>query len=214
MSSFVLKLIALIAMTFDHLGYAIYNSSSWMNYVGRIAFPIFAWQITIGFEKTRNVKMYIFKLFAAAMISQPIYMLFLSRITENIYSLNILFTLCLGLICLYVWKKSNLLGILAIFIACIIANYCQFDYGYYGIIMIVIFYIFRNNNALMILMQLVNLLVYYVNTFNEIQLCSIIAFCVILLYNGRRGKRIQYLFYGFYPLHLLAIYLIDKYFLV
>ncbi|MDD4066955.1 MAG: TraX family protein [Clostridia bacterium] len=214
MSSFVLKLIALIAMTFDHLGYAIYNSSSWMNYVGRIAFPIFAWQITIGFEKTRNVKMYIFKLFAAAMISQPIYMLFLSRITENIYSLNILFTLCLGLICLYVWKKSNLLGILAIFIACIIANYCQFDYGYYGIIMIVIFYIFRNNNPLMILMQLVNLLVYYVNTFNEIQLCSIIAFCVILLYNGRRGKRIQYLFYGFYPLHLLAIYLIDKYFLV
>lgn len=214
MSSFVLKLIALIAMTFDHLGYAIYNSSSWMNYVGRIAFPIFAWQITIGFEKTRNVKMYIFKLFAAAMISQPIYMLFLSRITENIYSLNILFTLCLGLICLYVWKKSNLLGILAIFIACIIANYCQFDYGYYGIIMIVIFYIFRNNNVLMILMQLVNLSIYYVNISNEIQLCSIIAFCFILLYNGRRGKRIQYLFYGFYPLHLLAIYLIDKYFLV
>lgn len=214
MSSFVLKLIALIAMTFDHLGYAIYNSISWMNYIGRIAFPIFAWQITIGFEKTSNVKLYIFKLFAAAMISQPIYMLFLSLITSNIYKLNILFTLCLGLICLYVWKKSNLLGILAIFIACIIANYCQFDYGYYGIIMIVIFYIFRNNNALMILMQLVNLLIHYVNTFNEIQLYSIIAFCFILLYNGKRGKRIQYLFYGFYPLHLLTIYLIDKYFLV
>lgn len=214
MSSFVLKLIALIAMTFDHLGYAIYNSISWMNYIGRIAFPIFAWQITIGFEKTSNVKLYIFKLFAAAMISQPIYMLFLSLITSNIYKLNILFTLCLGLICLYVWKKSNLFGILAIFIACIIANYCQFDYGYYGIIMIVIFYIFRNNNALMILMQLVNLSIYYVNTSNEIQLYSIIAFCFILLYNGKRGKRIQYLFYGFYPLHLLAIYLIDKYFLV
>ena len=99
MSSFVLKLIAMIAMTMDHLSYVLYNDISWLNYIGRLAFPIFAWQIAVGFEKTRDVKLYVFRLFILAMISQPIfYLLF-----ENYFSqipINTIFTLLLGLLCL------------------------------------------------------------------------------------------------------------------
>ena len=46
MTSFVLKIIAMITMFCDHLGDAIYRSISPFNYIGRIAFPIFAFQIS------------------------------------------------------------------------------------------------------------------------------------------------------------------------
>ena len=44
MSSFVLKIIAVITMFIDHLGYTLFGKFSYLNYVGRISFPIFAFQ--------------------------------------------------------------------------------------------------------------------------------------------------------------------------
>ena len=40
MSSFILKIIAVISMLFDHTGYLIYNNISWCNIIGRITFFI------------------------------------------------------------------------------------------------------------------------------------------------------------------------------
>ena len=45
-------------MFIDHLGYAIYGKFSYLNYIGRIAFPIFAFQISEGFVHTKNIKKY------------------------------------------------------------------------------------------------------------------------------------------------------------
>lgn len=52
MSSFVLKIIAIISMVFDHGGYVLFKSISPFNYIGRIAFPIFAFQISEGYIHT------------------------------------------------------------------------------------------------------------------------------------------------------------------
>ena len=62
MTSFTLKIIALITMFIDHLGYAIFNKFSFFNYIGRVAFPIFAFQISEGFHYTKNVKKYFARL--------------------------------------------------------------------------------------------------------------------------------------------------------
>ena len=63
MSVFVLKLIGIISMLFDHTGYIIYKNFSFMNYIGRFAFPIFAFLITEGFIHTRDVKKYFYDYF-------------------------------------------------------------------------------------------------------------------------------------------------------
>ena len=101
--------------------YLLYNNISWLNYVGRLAFPIFAWQIAVGFEKTRDVKLYVFRLFILAMISQPIfYLLF-----ENYFSqipINTIFTLLLGLLCLCALKKSKALGTYVTVLICLMVE--------------------------------------------------------------------------------------------
>ena len=57
MNSFVLKLIACITMFIDHIGYVVFNGeSSFFNYIGRLSFPIFAFQISEGYLHTRNIK--------------------------------------------------------------------------------------------------------------------------------------------------------------
>ena len=97
MSSFVLKLIAVISMILDHTGYVIFGSFSWMNVIGRLAFPIFAFCITEGYAHTSNLKKYFFRLLLFAIISQVPYMLFLSIFSDSLMNWNILFTLVLGL---------------------------------------------------------------------------------------------------------------------
>ena len=102
MTSFVLKIIAMITMFCDHLGDAIYRSISPFNYIGRIAFPIFAFQISEGFLHTKNLKRYFIRLMAFALISQIPYILFISLFSNEI-KLNIFFTLTLGLIAIWLY---------------------------------------------------------------------------------------------------------------
>ena len=70
MSSFVLKIIAVTTMLIDHSGYLIFGGFSFMNYIGRLAFPIFAFLITEGYIHTSNIKKYFFRLLVFAIISQ------------------------------------------------------------------------------------------------------------------------------------------------
>ncbi len=144
MTSFVLKIIGILTMLCDHTGDAIIGHFSFLNLIGRIAFPIFAFQIVQGYMHTHNVKNYAFRLFSFACISQVPFMLFLS-IFYDTYYLNIFFTLLLGIICLYGYDKikNKYLGILFAILICIVAHFIQVDYGAYGVIIIFLFYIFN-----------------------------------------------------------------------
>ena len=48
LSALDLKLLAMAAMLVDHMGYLLFPTAMWMRYVGRLAFPIFAFQIAEG----------------------------------------------------------------------------------------------------------------------------------------------------------------------
>ncbi|MCI8482576.1 MAG: hypothetical protein HFJ27_06000 [Clostridia bacterium] len=97
MSNFILKIIAMITMFCDHLGYALYSRFSSFNYIGRLAFPIFAFGISEGYAHTKSKKNYCLRLLMFGIISQVPFMLFTSMF-EIGFSLNIFFTLLIGLI--------------------------------------------------------------------------------------------------------------------
>lgn len=214
MTSFILKIIAVSSMLIDHSGYLIFNGFSFMNYIGRLAFPIFAFLITEGFIHTSNLKKYFLRLLIFALISQLPYML----LFPGNFSLNILFTLALGLLALTVHNKleNKLLGILFVIFSAILAHFLYFDYGWFGITIIYIFYIFKKEkiymNIFFIFTTFINYIYYFAKT-PRIEYLLIFLFCTlslipINLYNGKKGKNIKYFLYVFYPLHLIVLYLI------
>lgn len=217
MSSFILKIIAVITMLFDHIGYSIFNKFTFMNCIGRISFPIFAFSITEGYIHTKNLKKYFFRLLNFAFVSQIPYMLFVSHFS-NKFTLNILFTLSLGLLAITIYDKSKnkLFGLILVGLCATLAQFLHFDYGWFGIAIIFIFHILKNKKTYMNLAfcaaTLINYLYNYIVTQRK-EYLFIIFFCIlslipINLYNEKKGKNIKYFLYIFYPLHLIVLYLI------
>ncbi len=216
MSSFVLKIIAVVTMFIDHIGYAIFGKLSFFNYIGRIAFPIFAFQISEGYTHTKNLKKYFLRLFIFAIISQIPFMLF-SKIISSDLTLNIFFTLLLGLISIYIYDKSKykIVGIISAILIGLLANFAHFDYGFYGISIIFLFYVFKtdiikSSIAFAIATTtkyLIPIIKYgFYDVYLYLLIATLIPIIFISLYNGKKGKDTKYLLYLFYPIHLLLIY--------
>ena len=122
MSSFVLKIVAIITMLIDHSGDMIIKHLSIMNVIGRIAFPIFAFQLIVGYKNTSNIKNYIYRLLTFAIISQIPFSFMMYAMGQSILSLNIFFTLTMGVVSLLVYERVNnkffkyfIIGILIIY---------------------------------------------------------------------------------------------------
>lgn len=219
MSSFVLKIIACITMFCDHVGYLIYNGKlSFLNFIGRIAFPIFAFQISEGYTHTKNLKKYILRLLIFAIISQYPFMLFHDLITSG-FALNIFFTLLIGLFCIIIYDKipHKVLSLAICLSLAIIAEITHCDYGFYGVAIILLFYVFKDNKILMSLSFILCTIIKYAiciiiygNIYNYVLLCicTILPIVFINLYNKKQGKKIKYFLYIFYPTHLLLLVLL------
>ena len=233
MTSFTLKIIAIITMFLDHFSYAYFGKFTILNCIGRISFPIFAFQISEGYLHTKNIKKYFIRLTSFALLSQIPFMLFYSTFSEDIYRLNVFFTLLLGLLSIFVYDKlkdksliHHIVGILFIVVASLVANYTKMDYGYFGIILIFVFYLFKNNKLLMNAAFLILIFVKYfseISTFVYYLIFSpaiflnyiyyflvivfyIIALLIINLYNNQQGLKVKYILYFFYPVHLILLY--------
>ena len=85
------------------------------------------------------------------------------------------------------------------------------DYGFYGVLFPVAIYCLRGTwtrLAAVAAMQSVKVLLS-----GSLHLWGFLALPLLLLYNGERGKyRLKYLFYVFYPAHLVLIYLLQMLF--
>ncbi len=115
MTGFVLKLIAVLTMFIDHFGSAfgtIFDTSI-LRAIGRIAFPIYVYFIAEGCRHTRNIKKYLFRLGALAIISEiPFDLMLFSTSKNNIQVLefgyqNVFFTLFFGVMAVYIYEKIN-----------------------------------------------------------------------------------------------------------
>jgi hypothetical protein len=93
----MLKLIALLTMLIDHIACLFFPEQVILRTIGRIAFPIFAYQISIGFKKTSSRKRYAFRLFLFACLSQIPYSWFNLELYFYWKSFNIMFTFLIAL---------------------------------------------------------------------------------------------------------------------
>ena len=220
MSVFVLKVLAILAMLLDHIA-AVFLSDGTMLYMlmrgfGRIAFPIFCFLIVEGYFHTRNVKKYMLRLAGFAIISEiPFDICFYHKFFYWGHQ-NVFFTLLLGLVAIYAideirkqfaesYLKTVVLQFTVIILAMIAALFLSTDYNMLGILIIMVFYVNRGN----IVQIAISLFVVTLCLGNTLQMYSLLALIPLYLYNGKKGPSMRYVFYVFYPAHLLILYAIS-----
>jgi len=173
-----LKILAMITMLIDHLGHMRLLPEAWYTVsrtIGRIAFPIFAYQIAVGFDKTSSRKRYAVRLLVFALIAQVPYTWFNPQLEKQLLHFNILFLLLAGVGVLQLYENAKaswhrygttrqksqiliagsygILTLLAIALPEVIDIYLlkrgiefSFEYSSYGLAMILFFHCFRHSS--------------------------------------------------------------------
>ena len=230
-----LKIIAMITMLIDHIGATIVlqlvqrNSDNFdafgnvrmtgmvilyyvLRGIGRLALPIFIFLLLEGFQ-------YIGRLLLFAIISEIPFDLAVNLSTNSILkghvleftSQNVFFTLAIGMIVLTtleglrtlqmdtILKTILIVGVVAFGAA--LAYALHTDYGAVGVLAICTAYGFRNQKKELRMAAPCVVL----SVLNMSELCALVDAGIVLFYNGKRGLKLKWVFYIFYPLHLLIL---------
>lgn len=203
--------------------------------IGRTAMPIFAFLIVEGYVHTRSRGRYLLRLVLFAFLSEyPFKALFFPY--DHAMHCDTLFTLSLGLVA--VWAVDRVfmryLGLecrcevssaardsipvrmmqivvrfgvacLAVVFCCMAATRIGADYRYGGVITVLLFYLFRGLRPLAVVSSYA-----WLSWYNQNEIYSVAAMVLIQCYNGRRGRQLKYLFYLYYPGHLLLLLILRR----
>ncbi len=213
------KLIVWVAQNQDAV-YAVYEI---MRYIGRMAFPIYCFLLVEGFLHTRNVAKYAGRLALFALISEIPFDLSLEGEWWTMEYSNVFFTLLLGLLTIWAisyvekfyefWQEKQweatlgtiLVGSIGLVIVAGLGGFAEMvlhsDYGFGGIVAILILYLFRSQREMAFALSVLALSVLE----GSIEILALIMLYPLMRYDGTRGKDIKYVFYAFYPVHLLLL---------
>ena len=98
LNSLTLKLLAMALMLCDHLWATVLPGWMWLTDIGRIAFPIFAFQVAEGFQRTHDRKKYLLRMLVFALISEiPFNYLYYSSPVFPFHQ-NVMFTFFIALL--------------------------------------------------------------------------------------------------------------------
>ena len=215
-----LKVIAMIFMLIDHIGLQLFPTCIVLRIIGRISFPIFAYMIAEGCFYTKNRAKYLGLIAALGVGCQLVYYFAMGSLYQSVL---ITFTLAISVIFavdFFIKKKDVLSGVLMVvtvlgvaFIVLILPELLvkqgfKIDYGVFGVLLpIAVYYMpskcWKIAAALVVLVAqgLVRGGLFWV---------ALAAVPLLALYNGKRGKyNLKYMFYIFYPTHLVLIYAIS-----
>lgn len=218
----LLKIVALITMTIDHVSKFLLSGviSEIGICIGRMSFPIFAFLLMKHLEERKIYKKYIIRLSVFGVLSLLLVFIFSVVLKEvQILPLNILFSF-LNIVLFFLviewvskeeltsYLKAVVYGFVFMFFGVLSL---VLDYGFYGFLFMTFLYLyFKNRNMLLFVICLVLSLL-----MNGDISCFIISFLttIILFCNNydKKQKRIithWWIFYVYYPLHLLIIMMI------
>lgn len=209
-----LKITALMTMLCDHIGCVLLSGEKYeqlyniMRIIGRISFPLFCFMLVEGFCHTHDKKKYIQRLAVFAVISEiPFDIAFKGKIV-NIYSQNVMWTLLIGFIAMYFIEKYYHIAAARIFIiitGMIVALLLNTDYNLWGVLIISILYLYRNNNAQKLILMSIALFAQ-----GQMEAFAVLSIPFILKYDENKVEKPmpKYISYIFYPAHLLMLYMI------
>lgn len=228
-----LKILAMGTMFIDHAAVAlIYNRELnemsplmeniglAMRLIGRMAFPLYAFLLVQGFLWTRDWKKYVARVAVFAVISEIPYNLVAGDRVWFPGAQNTMVTMVIGLLCMKMivsveaqrsrldmgnrileWMSVMMIAVVGM----LVAELTRADYGAFGVLLILVLYLFRYKPMEQMGAGCVVLGLAY--NFGIYALFAWIAFFFINRYNGERGRKLGILPYVFYPAHLLLVYL-------
>jgi hypothetical protein len=206
-----IKLAAIAAMFVDHAGLLLFPEVVFFRVIGRISFPLFAYQIGVSYEHTRDFKKYLLKLLLCAVIFQVFYFAaqWVDASVDPGY-LNIFFTLSLGLCLIWLADRRYYLlaaGALALPLLASGAG-LTVDYGVYGAAMILFLRLLRDKPFWTVFYLGVSTFLYCfsVSGGSFLQMYCLLAAVFLFKPLSLRRNIPGWFFYGFYPSHLLLLY--------
>lgn len=230
-SGSTLKIIACILMAIDHIGLEIFPEHIIFRIIGRLAFPLFAFFIAEGCRYTKNKLKRFLTIFGMGAILFIFYLLYMGEAYGNIFmtfSVSVLLIYLLNYVKkqLFEGKKiyfsvlSVISFILALVITYVIFDKVHFEYGYAGMLVPVIVSLFDFSKVnvpdklrcldtfpvtvMLFILSLIPLSIY--GRLADIQFYCLFSVPILMLYNGKPGcKRMKYVFYIFYPAHIVII---------
>ena len=221
-----LKYIAFGSMLIDHINKALIWPnlegegalqfiSSIFDVIGRIAFPLFSFFIVEGFFRTHDKKKYLLNLLFFAVISEIPYDMFSSKVILEFRLNNVLFSLALSLISIWILDEFRkryeeklgkawiLFSIPLLFVMFFVSNFVSGDYDFHAILTAFVFYLLYDR-------PIAGAICAYLTIVKEVW--SILGFGLTILYNGEKGKQNKIFNYLFYPVHLFILGLLRFYF--
>lgn len=224
-----IKWIAIAAMLIDHIAWAfIPTLSFWgqvMHIIGRITAPIMCFFLAEGYHYTHNIQTYARRLFLFALLSHIPFVYFERGIPFSLTPLNVLYSLFLGLLGIWVWDKVKNCTLCTFLILGLCLISLQADWPVFDVLVPICFYKYRGNlvmqvNCLFVasagmfmyytLPALLNGQPFYGQFF---QFGVLLSVPLLAAYNGTSGVCSHFdkwFFYIFYPAHLLLLAIFKK----
>ena len=223
-----LKMIAIIAMTIDHITWAFFPGyqtgapTLLLHIIGRLTAPIMMYFIVEGYYHTGNLKKYILRMYLFAFISHFAYALLFHKnfipFKDTIFDqTSVIWTFALGLTALTIsksdhpklnhWRKLTLISL------CLIAAFPA-DWSTPAAVSILYMGLNRGDFKkqmqwlmLYITMYAVVYAIFLDVVYGVLQLSVALAIPLLRHYNGERGKwkGMKWLFYLYYPLHMVIL---------
>ncbi len=213
-----LKLLALFFMTVDHIGYFFYPNITLFRILGRLAFPIFSYMVAEGCFYTRHRWRYFSVMFGFGVGMQLVCFFIVGSL-----SLNIFFTLSLGILLVYALdyakNQKNTLFFLVpsatllllyslhkILLYLLRDTDYSIDYTFAGVLLPALISLGRRPLSKLLFTGIGLILITLTLGWN-LQFYSLFALIPLFFYNGTAGKhRMKWLFYLYYPAHFILLY--------
>lgn len=233
----LLKLLACIAMLIDHAGKMLFPQIAQMRLIGRLAFPLFAYCISVGAVYTRDPIRYLSRIALLALISQPLYALGLDHANSAMFSISffdnplaaahafyinswqkpsILLSLFLGLCILTALRKKQ--WVLALFVYILCARFSgSLDYGIGGIRLMLLFYVLSEHPLAALILVSSYIIAWSEGTgytfFGQafgMRIFSLPAALFCCLPMKRSFHLPRWFVYAFYPAHLIVLAVLSR----